>query len=222
MTTNKRKLVWCSTFVLLGAAVFASCSKPPAAVTSDPKSDPKSELANSLKGVDVSGFEFSTREDDAIGFAAFTNRAVRDLITLEKGTNNVVLQYARIKDKKANTTKTYKTEVVRKDTRISVRVTDFDTNAVISDDDTEPPPPPPRGGDFNTLEECLADFNCKHRGEVQCAANRTCKTQIVGIMCCLTNGQCISVHLVIKPNSLKCSLLEIGQVPDLEGIVLRP
>ena len=90
MTTysHRLRLICCAKVVLLGVGLLRSCSKPVAET-----SDPKAELLNSLKGVNVSGFEFSTKEDDTSAIAAFTNSAVRNLITFEKDTNNVVLQY---------------------------------------------------------------------------------------------------------------------------------
>lgn len=215
MTTynKRRQFVSRCAVVLLALGLICSCKTP-----TPETSDPKAELLKSLKGASVTGFDFSTREDDATAVASFTNSAVRALITLDKDANGVVLQYASVKDKKANTTRTYKTEVLRNGTALTLRVSDIATNEVVSKD-AFPTATLHEGPKFNTLEECLKDFDCKHRGELQCEANRTCKDQYAAIICCLTNGQCFSVHFIIRPNSLRCRFNDL--IPNLEGLVLR-
>jgi hypothetical protein len=200
--------------VLFALVLVCSCNR----TTKPEKADPKADLAKSLKGANVTGFDFSTREDDATAITSFTNSAVRTLITLDKDANGVVLQYASVTDKKANTTRTYKTEVLRSGTALALQVSDLATNQVVSKDNfpTATPHDEPK---FNTLEECLKDFDCKHRGELQCEANRTCKDQFAAVICCLTNGQCFSVHFIIRPTSLRCRFNDL--IPNLEGLVLR-
>jgi hypothetical protein len=227
---SRSKSALCLAVVLLFFGLICSCNPPPPnppqpePTRSDaPRSDPKEELTRSLKGANVQGYIFETREDDAQAVASLTNPAVRSLIRLEPGTNSVVLSYTSVKDKKSNATKTYKSEVNRAGEALSILVTDFATGEVVSKDPfpVATPHDPAGGPKFDTLEACIADFNCKHRGELQCEANRTCKNQFAALTCCLNNGQCFSVHLIIRPTSLRCQI--IGNIPDLEGIVLaRP
>ena len=151
--------------------------------------------------------------------ASLTNGAVRNVITIDEGTTNTVLGYSSVTDKKANTTRTYKAEAVKTGASLAVVVTDVVTGEVVSKD-TFPVPQPHGGGQptFDSLEACIKDFDCKNRGALQCEANRTCKDQFAALTCCLTNGQCFSVHLIIRPTSLRCTLLDV--IPDLEGLVL--
>jgi hypothetical protein len=179
-----------------------------------PRPEAKEEFTRSLKGANVDGYIFETMEDDRQSVTSLTNSAVRSLIKFEGDTNDVVLRYTSVKDKSSHATKTYKTEVSRADNALQLVVTDFNTGEVVSKDALQPAGAPK----FDTLEECIADFNCKHRGELLCEANRTCKPQFAAMTCCLNNGQCFSVHLVIMPTSFRCQILDT--IPDLEGLVL--
>ena len=194
---------------LLSVGLLSSCT--PA------KPDPREELIRSLHGANVDGFHLSTREDDTENVAALTNKAVRSLIRLDDRGANLVLKYTRVTDKTTNTARTYKTEVEKKGTAVSLLVTDVATNEVVSREGF-PAPTTRHGNGFDSLEECLQDFNCEHRGKLQCEANRTCKDQFAALTCCLNNGQCFSVHLVIRPTSLRCQLRAV--MVDLEGLVL--
>jgi hypothetical protein len=224
---SRSKSAFCLAIVLLSFGLICSCNPPqtntaqPEPTRSDPtRSDPKEELTRSLKGANVQGYIFETREDDAQAVASLTNPAVRSLIKLEPGTNNVVLSYTSVKDKKSNSTKTYKAEVNRAGEALSILVTDFATGEVVSKDTFPPDEPccPPGVPKFNTIKECTTDFDCKHRGAILCEANRTCKDQFASMICCLNNGDCFSVHVIIRPTSLTCLLT--GNIPNLEGIVL--
>ena len=226
---SRSKSAFCLAILLLALGLISSCqpseTNPPQPSPTQPNttsSDPKAELTRSVKGANVDGYIFETKEDDAQALASLTNPAVRNLIRLDPGTNNVVLSYTSVKDKKANATKIYKSEIARAGEAVSILVTDFATGATVSKD-TFPtagsccPPGLPK---FDTIEACFADFKCK-QVELQCEANRTCKNQFAGVTCCLNNGQCLIADIIIRPTSLKCQL--IGTIPDLEGIVLaRP
>jgi len=188
------------------------------------KPDPREDLLRSLKGANVEGYHFATKEDDAQVIASLTNSAVRNLIKLDSGATNLVLRYTSVKDKNTNTSKIYKTEIVKTGTALTLQVTDIATGEVVTRQ-TFPAPEPHKKTDatgrpptFDSLEDCIRDFDCTRRGALQCEANRTCEDQFAALTCCLNNGQCISVHLIIRPTRLKCRLREI--IPDFEGIVL--
>jgi hypothetical protein len=179
----------------------------------------KEELQGALKGANVTGFDFELREDDSQVTSSFTNSNVKNVIRLDDGTTSVVLKYSSVKDKSKNTTAIYKTEASRSDNAVALLVTDFATGNVVSKD-TFPRPAPhnPSGPTFDTLEDCIKDFDCKHKGELQCEANRTCQDQFAAITCCLKSGQCFSVHMVIRPTRPLCKLRDL--IPNFEGFVL--
>jgi len=205
--------------------LVASCNpqtgQPPPSSSPSPvtQSDPKAELTNALKGPDVSQFDFERKEDDTQIVSSFTNRNLKNVVRLEPNTNNIVLKYTSVKDKGRNTTQVSKTELTRSDKTLAIVVTDFNTGAAISKD-TFPPPTPhnPSGPTFDSLEACIEDFNCKHKGELLCEANRTCKDQYAALTCCLKNGQCFSVHLIIRPTRPFCRLLDL--IPNFDSFVL--
>ena len=205
--------------VLLVMVLVSSCKQevqppPPTAQT-----DPKAELTSALKGADVSSFDFERKEDDTQIVSSFTNRNLKNVVRVEPGTNNIVLRYTSVKDKGRNTTTISKTELTRSDKALAIVVTDFNTGAAISKDNFPPPQPhDPAGPTFDSLEDCINDFNCKHKGELLCEANRTCKDQFAALTCCLKNGQCFSVHLIIRPTRLLCKLLDV--IPNFDSFVL--
>ena len=211
---------------LLAVALVASCNPqtgqtPPSSTPSPTtQSDPKTELTTALKGADVSAFDFERREDDTQIVSSFTNRSLKNVVRVEPGQNNIVLKYTSVKDKGRNTTQITKTELTRADKALAIVVTDFNTGAAISKD-TFPPPQPhnPSAPTFDSLEACIDDFNCKHRGELLCEANRTCKDQFAALTCCLKSGQCFSVHLIIRPTRPLCQL--INSAVNFEGFVLE-
>jgi hypothetical protein len=202
--------------LLLSVGLLCSCKRPAAA-------SPRDELVSALKGANVDGFDFATNEDESQAVASLTNGAVRGLVNMDTGPMNFVLRYTRVKDKKTNTVKTYKTEMVKAGKELTLQVTDLASNEVVSKNafqrtDGHSPSDPGAPPTFNTLEDCIKDFNCTRRGALECEANRTCKDQFAALICCLNNGQCFSVHLIIRPTSLICRL--INSIPDFEGFVL--
>jgi len=215
---HKRTIfTFCLATALLSLGLASSCNKP---TTTTP--DPREDLVRSLKGANVDGYLFATDEDDTQVTASLTNSAVRDLIKLDSATS-LVLRYTSVQTKNAKDTKTYKTEVTKAGTSLTLQVTDIATGAVVSKN-TFPPPQPHNTGEtgtaptFDTLEACINDFNCKFRGALQCEADRTCKDQFAALTCCLKNGQCFSVHLIIRPIPFRCRLT--GFIPGVEGLVL--
>jgi hypothetical protein len=186
--------------------------------------DPRQDLLRSLKGANVEGYHFATEEDETQVIASLTNSAVRNLIKLDSGDTDMALRYTSVKDKNTNTTRTYKTEITKTGTALTLLVTDIATGEVVSRK-TFPIPespnkpgatcPPPR---FDSLDDCIKNFDCTRREAIQCEANRTCEAQLAGLSCCLKNGQGISVHFLITPTSLICRLGTF--FPDRTGLVL--
>ena len=199
---------------LAALVLVASCKATPP--------DPRADFARALKGANVEGYQFATREDDAFVVTSLTNPAVRAVLRLGDA-QRTPLQYTRVLDRKANTERLYRTDVVRDGATLTLVVTDLATDAVVSDrafpapEDDDTTPPTPTAG-YDTLEQCTADFNCEHGGRLQCAANRSCQDQLAALTCCLKSGDCYSVHLVIKPTAPRCVIRDM--VPPLEGLVL--
>ena len=179
--------------------------------------DHKQEILRMLKGKKLKGYYFSLQDDDNKVVASLTNSAVRKPIDLNKTGTGLVLSYTRVKDKRKKSTRTYKSEVETDGSDVTIIVKDLVNNRLVNKN-TFPSPTSHDGTGFDTLEQCIADFRCKHGGELQCEANRTCKPQFAALICCLKNGNCFSVHLVFHPNSLRCQILT--NVPPLEGLVL--
>jgi hypothetical protein len=182
-------------------------------------SDPKGDLLSSLKGQEVEGYLFSLNEDNAQTTSSLTNNALDSPVTLGKGDSSLVLRYTRVQDKKTNAINTYKSEVIKKDTSLTLLVTELGTNKVVEEKPFPAPGPtcqPP--GQFDSLTDCINEFNCANKGPLLCEANRTCDPQFAALTCCLKNGQIFSVHLIIRPDRLICTLRDL--VPDLEGLVL--
>jgi hypothetical protein len=212
---HRSKLIFCLSTVLLSLSLLFAC-KPA-------KTDAREDLISSLKGANVEGFNFGTEENETQTISSLTNSAVRQLVTLDGGTTNLVLRYTSVKDKKTNITRTSKAEIVKSGKELTLQVTDIANGEVIFKQ-RFPVPEPHQPSDatggpptFDTLEACINDFNCTRRGTLQCEANRTCQDQYAALTCCLKNGQCFSVHLIIRPTTLKCTLTSV--IPNLEGFV---
>lgn len=219
---RRSRLIFLLVATLCALVLVSSCNpqtgQPPPSPTPTPQ-DPKAELTTALKGADVSAFDFERKEDDTQIVSSFTNRNLKNVVRLEPGTNNLVLKYTSVKDKARNTTTTSKTELTRSENALAIVVTDFNTGAAISKDNFPVAQPhDPAGPTFDSLEDCINDFNCKRKGELLCEANRTCKDQYAALTCCLKNGQCFSVHLIIRPTRLLCKLLDV--IPNFDSFVL--
>lgn len=197
--------------LLLGLA--GSCSQP--------ATDPKADLAASLQGADVEGYHFALSEDEAQTTSSLTNGTVRGLITLGRDDADLPLRYTKIEDKQAKTAKTYRSQIVKKGPSLSLVVSEVGTDTVVETKAFPPAGPACQPeGQFDSLEACIARFNCTSKGALLCEANRTCEPQFAALTCCLKNGQIFSVHLIYPPTSIRCQLREL--VPDLEGLVLSP
>ncbi len=215
---NISKSTFCLAIVLLSLGLPCLCeAKMP---------DLREVLVRSLKGANLEGYYFATEEDDTQVVASLTNNVVRNLIKLDSGTNNLVLRYTIVKDKKKNTTMTYKTEVVKTDTVLTLLVTDIATGGVVSIN-TFPDPEPHNEVDtidspptFDSIEDCIKDFNYTGGCALQCEANRTCKNQFAHLLCCIENDLCFGVLMIINPTTLKCRLSAGVAIPDVEGFIL--
>jgi hypothetical protein len=136
--------------------------------------DPRGELVRLLKGANVDLYHFAITEDDAQVVTSLTNSALRDVINLDGADSTVVLRYASVKDKAANTTKVYKAEISKTGAELTLLVADFDTDEVVTRNTFPAPEPHDEAGPkFDTLNDCIKDFNCQRRGALQCEADRT-------------------------------------------------
>jgi hypothetical protein len=216
MICSKRSgFAFLSLMTLLMLCLLPSCKQT--AITTNARED----LVRALGNTNLSGFDFESTENDAQLITSFTNSNVKSVIRLEGGTNSVVLKYTGVKDKGKNTSTTYKTELSRSGNTLAMLVTDLASGAIVSRD-TFPPPTShdPVGPTFDSLEDCINDFDCKRKGALQCEANRTCKDQFAALTCCLKNGECYSVHLIIRPTRILCQLLP-PWITDFKAAVFR-
>ncbi|MCA1408953.1 hypothetical protein I6F26_32840 [Ensifer sp. IC3342] len=180
----------------------------------------KAELVRSLKGADVTDYLYSYSEEEAQTTSALTNKAVKDVVSLDKGASAVVLRYTRIEDKKSNTSKGYKSEIIKEGETLALVITDLNTDKVIQKKSfpTAGPACQP-AGQFDSVNACIDEFNrsCTLRCPLQTEANRTCENQFAALTCCLNDGSIISVHLIIPPDNWRCRLRDV--VPDVEVVV---
>lgn len=223
---NRLALSVCFGMVLLSFAVLPSCNpqpgtpdgpKPPTGTPSPGKPDPREDLVKLLKGANVDGYFFATKEDADQSVATLTNPTLREPVKLDSN-NRLVLQYANVKDKKANTTKTLKAEIVRGEGGYKLFITDVVADHVIAEEAFAPrlcPGVPV----FDNFDECIADFNCKVLPELQCEANKTCKNIRTELRCCMRDGTELHVLILIVPNSRRC----IVAFPfDINTVLVRP
>lgn len=154
-----------------------------------------------------------------------TNPAAMDMTPLPKETTRLVVGYKRVHDRAAGTTRTYRTEARRAGKVVTLVVTDLASGEVVPEqrlpnDDDDGTPPPPRDCDlFPSVQACLHDFICANKSRFECEANKSCATLYPGVTCCAkVNGvcQCVSTHLMIRPTSLICQMLD--GVVDFEGL----
>jgi len=190
--------------VLLSLGLVGACSTP--------TPDAKEQLVRSLKGASVDGYDFATREDATQVVTSLDNSAMRNPIKLANG--SLVLRYTSVKDKKANTTRIYKTEIARNGALLTILVTDIASGDVVMKKDLAPDKNGTgnggNGGDGNGNDctksepECANEFfsDCRRGGFVQCEANRTCEPQISGYSCCFKNGVGLEITVIVWPTRL--------------------
>jgi len=181
----------------------------------------RDDLLDSLKDAAATGYVVSSREDDAKEQVSLISPITNGLITLTETDPRLTLQYSAVRDKTTNTTKTFQTEVVRAGQLLELVVTDTSLHRVV---DRTSFPTAPACGDatapsFDSLNACIQDFECRHAGQLQCEANRTCDPQPAALTCRLKTGECFSVHLLYPPTRPRCSIHDL--IPDTEGLLLR-
>jgi hypothetical protein len=195
----------------LALAFAFACGQPAAAA------DPEADLIARLKGADVKGYLFAMNEDPATSSSALTNPAVAGFYMLPKTDTNVVLRYSSVTDAATGKVSTYKAEVVKKGTAVSLLLSDVASGKVLSNQQF-PPATPACSPAFSSLSACIDRFRCMNAGALQCAANTTCQPQLADVDCCLTNGQEFDVLMIFPPTSLICSLR--ANTIDLGGLAL--
>lgn len=164
--------------------------------------DAREELVRSLKGQDVNGYLFATKEEADRVTTTLTNPAIANPVKLDSS-NSLVIGYASVKDKKTNATQILKAEIVRIDNGTRLRATDMNANRQVIDELFNPRLCPGQPV-FNNLDECFDDFNCKVKPELECEANKSCKTLFFDVDCCLKDGTRLEALVIIKPTRLRC------------------
>jgi hypothetical protein len=177
----------------------------------------REELVTALKGANVDGFMYETRENDAQAIASFTSGAITEPVEM-KGDATVVLKYSRVTDKKANTTNVYRTEAIRAGDKLTLQVVDIASGAslVHLENDFGAPPALAAGTTcgppaFKNFDDCL----CSLRAALQVEANRTCTVQFGAATCCINGTGLFSVHIFATPNSPRCLLGPLSNTGDL-------
>ena len=218
---NRTKFVFCLAVGLVFVNVLYSCTSPKPETTPETKQDAPAELISSLKGANVEGYKFATEGDEKLEIVSLTNGLLRDRLKLDGSTANVVLKYASVKDKSANSSRTYKIEVAKAGSEVAVLQIDVATGQLVTKD-RFPTAQPHDPNAPKTLDECIAVFNCLRRPALQAEANRTCRAQFAAITCCPTDSSplCFSVHFIIVPTRRICGL--IGPLDDIEVVSSNP
>ncbi len=173
----------------------------------DPE-DPKKDFEKEVNDPQTSAYYFTTFESANERAVSLSNPDLGQLIEANKEDSSFTVRYTKMEDIKQNTTELYKTEFVKADNGWSLLITDLTNKKVFYEKalslDSLGWSPLPNG--FRSLEACIEDFKCKHECVLQKEANRTCEPQYAGIICCLTNGQCFSIHFVFRPTSWRCRI----------------
>ena len=178
-------------------------------------SDIKAQLGEATKDAYTEGFEFALEHGPAGTQATLSNGEIGDILALADGVDNLVLSYGLTK-LEGSAVQTHKSELVRTKGGLSLRRSELATGRVIGEF-TLPPAHDLQTHDdhkFETLNECIAAFDgSSFQSELQALANKTCLAQFGHLHCCLTDGNCYSVVLIVKPTSWKC-LVSIAYDPS--------
>src|SRR5437660_8222118 len=112
---NRLASSFCLRMLIASFGLLSSCTaNPPPNNPPNNPPDAREELVRSLKGADVNGYLFATKEEEDRVTTSLTNPALANPVKLDSN-NSLVIGYASVKDKKANTTTTLKAEVVKID-----------------------------------------------------------------------------------------------------------
>ncbi len=167
---------------------------------------------------DARDFVYSTAGNEDGLVESLTNPVAINLTPIPRGTTSVVVGYKRVHDTRANTVRVFRTDARREANAVTLTVTDVATSEVVLtrrlQDDTGGGGPTLPPGDLNA---CIAAFMCENSSKLQCEANRTCQPQGWGLICPIDRDTSVSVHGVIRPNSIRCTILD--HVVDFEGLV---
>jgi len=187
-------------------------------VTSSCENSIKNELFSSIENEKVEEFYYSSEENNEQIVASLTNKTVMKPINFEKNTANLILKYTLVKEKKSNTKKVYKTEIIKKNKDLELLVTDLSSNKLVSKTKLSKPQPHNSHDDTNTsesIDDCISDFyNSETACILQSRANQTCENQFAALFCCLDNNDCYWVHLIIKPTTWKCKF-GVAFIPNI-------
>jgi hypothetical protein len=186
----------CLGVLLLSLGFVSSCQ---------PKSpDAREEFVRSLKGANVDGYLFATKEDDNQVTTSLTNGALRNPVKFD-GAGSVVIGYASVKDKKTNATKTFKAEILKAGKNYTLQIADTGAGGATTklDFPTAKPCDPPQPV-FNTGQDCNDDFKCRVFPGLLREANRTCRVQLFDLLCCLKDGSAFEALMIIRPTELRC------------------
>ncbi|HET9825969.1 MAG TPA: hypothetical protein VFP87_11575 [Chitinophagaceae bacterium] len=202
----------CTFFFAILAFLFLSSCKNAA-------ENSRQKLLDAFKDQKVdSSWNFETTENDSIKTSAFKNKAIGEQIVLQARDTSLVIGYFSHENKRTQSSTMYKSQLVRRDSLLYVVLNDpsgkqIDKVMLPAAKKTLTPTQPTPGGSFGSFEKCFYDFNCKERSQLQCLANETCKPVRADIDCCLPDGQCYSILIVINPTRLICSIAVIDMPP---------
>ena len=167
------------------------------------------ELREGLKDQKVDEFHFSCEENSTYSRVSLTNNAIEEFIAFDAEASNFVIGYSITRYRNERDTEIQKTEIVKSDKGNFLRRTNTNTGKTLSEISLADSPKHESQDDhlFDTLHKCIETFEgSDYQIAVQAEANRTCETQYPHLDCCLTDGTCWSVVLIINPTSWKCRL----------------
>src|SRR5262245_59983261 len=135
--TNRQASLCFLVIVLLFLPLASACKR-----SADVRMDPRAEFVRSLKGANVDGFFFATKEDAKQVITSLLNPTMREPVQIDEA-NPLVIGYAGLTDKKTNTTKTYQAVIVKSDNIFRFHVKDVDLGGGLVVDERVLPRPCP-------------------------------------------------------------------------------
>jgi len=201
-------------FIFLLSIIFFSCKSK--------TENPKQKLLDAFAKQNIdSTWNFETYEDDSSRMAAFKNKNIREHISLPDKDTSVVIGFFSKEDKMNHSSTKYKAELFRRDSSLYIDITDpsdkqLDRIALRAAHKKQAVPSvaPAATGSFGSLNDCFYDFNCNQRSHLQCLANQMCQPVYADIDCCLPDGQCYAILVIIFPTRPLCSVIS-AQVPEV-------
>lgn len=167
-------------------------------------SDVRAELSRAIGDAYTAGFHYSFREARDHTRASLINPAVGDILALAEDTPSLVLNYSTVRNAEGGA-QTSKSELLRTPDGVVIRHTDVATGKLLAEVDLPAASEHDDDHVFDTLQECIAAFQeSEVQAQFQAEANKTCRTQYPHLHCCLRNGNCFSVVLIVRPTSWKC------------------